>query len=218
MDNNGIEGLYLSLLELDRAAIKALKVTDPYSIHRVVYSLFDDIRNSAQNTGTNGAGRILFSDEGGDFRARRILILSDRRPHSCVPEGYGWVKTKCVPKGLLDHEFYRFKVTVNPCTRENRTGKIIPVKGRGEVAKWFLRRGLSSWGFEAIESHLEIDAINVLRFNAKNGNPVTISTARIKGILRVNDRELFKEGFQNGIGRAKAFGCGLLQIVPIRYF
>lgn len=32
---------YISVLRLDRAAIKALKITDLYSLHRVVYGLFE---------------------------------------------------------------------------------------------------------------------------------------------------------------------------------
>ena len=39
---------YTSVLRLDRAAVKALKVTDLYSLHRVVYSLFDDVRTEAE--------------------------------------------------------------------------------------------------------------------------------------------------------------------------
>jgi CRISPR system Cascade subunit CasE len=36
------------------------------------------------------------------------------------------------------------------------------------------------------------------------------------GKLSVTDRELFKKGFQQGLGRAKSFGFGLLQIVPLQ--
>ncbi len=43
--------LYASVLHLDRHSIQALKVTDPYSLHRVVYSLFDDVRSEASKQG-----------------------------------------------------------------------------------------------------------------------------------------------------------------------
>jgi CRISPR system Cascade subunit CasE len=35
------------------------------------------------------------------------------------------------------------------------------------------------------------------------------------GKLKVTDRIKFKESFRKGIGRAKGFGFGLFQIVPI---
>ena len=45
--------------------------------------------------------------------------------------------------------------------------------------------------------------------------PVTISRAIITGALKVVDREKFRNSFYNGIGRERAFGCGLLQLAPI---
>ena len=44
-----------SVLHLDRRDIKALRITDPYSLHRVVYSLYDDVR-SAEEKG----GRVVY--------------------------------------------------------------------------------------------------------------------------------------------------------------
>ncbi|TVS17243.1 MAG: type I-E CRISPR-associated protein Cas6/Cse3/CasE, partial [Gammaproteobacteria bacterium] len=32
-----------SILQLDRRAVKALRITDAYSLHRVVYSLYPDV-------------------------------------------------------------------------------------------------------------------------------------------------------------------------------
>ena len=37
----------------------------------------------------------------------------------------------------------------------------------------------------------------------------------LSGHLRVTDREKFIQTFFRGFGRGRAFGCGLLQIVPI---
>ena len=41
--------LIASVLILSRRDIKALRITDPYSLHRVVYSLFEDIRSPSKN-------------------------------------------------------------------------------------------------------------------------------------------------------------------------
>lgn len=60
-----------SVLKLNRADCKALKITDAYSIHRVVYELFP------------GESRdFLFADKGGDFKSRQILILSEHSPEA----------------------------------------------------------------------------------------------------------------------------------------
>jgi CRISPR system Cascade subunit CasE len=52
-----------------------------------------------------------------------------------------------------------------------------------------------------------------MQFN-KKGNQVTLGSATLQGGLTVIDREKFKHSFCQGIGRGRAFGFGLLQIVP----
>jgi CRISPR system Cascade subunit CasE len=44
---------------------------------------------------------------------------------------------------------------------------------------------------------------------------VTHGSATLKGELYVTDSEQFKQSFRQGIGRGRAFGFGLLQIVPL---
>lgn len=53
-------------------------------------------------------------------------------------------------------------------------------------------------------------------FKKNNPKPVTISVLDFRGILTVTDPVLFKEKLFNGIGRGKAFGCGLMLIRRVR--
>ena len=69
--------LIASVLKLDRAAVKALRITDPYSLHRVVYGLYPDVRDAGGKAGHTPSG-ILHADQGGDFHSRNILLLADR--------------------------------------------------------------------------------------------------------------------------------------------
>ena len=75
--------LTASVFHLDRAAIKALSITDPYSVHRVVYSLYEDVRSEEEKASCQASG-ILYADQGGDFNNRKILLLADRAPASYV--------------------------------------------------------------------------------------------------------------------------------------
>ncbi len=206
------------MLNLDRRAVKALRITDPYSLHRVVYSLFDDVREERDKRLSRSSG-ILFADQGGDSRGRRVLLLADRKPASIVDGKYGEVESRPVPEGYLDNEHYRFKVIVNPTRRDSASRKLVPVSGRDAVAKWFGERAAPLWGFAVPLNQLQVDKIEVLRFKDKSGNPVTISQAHVQGQLRVIDNHMFQESFKRGIGRGRSFGCGLMQVVPIiNYF
>lgn len=206
--------LIASVLQLDRAAVKSLRITDPYSLHRVVYSLYPDVRDASAKAGSQPSG-ILHVDQGGDFHGRRILLLADRTPADCIDGQYGQVQSKPIPDGFLSHASYRFKVVVNPTRRDSASGKLVPVKGREAVAAWFAERAPTSWGFDVSAEHMQVDRLDVLRFKDKALRPVTLAQAHVQGQLRVRDTEQFRNSFTHGIGRGRSFGCGLLQIVPL---
>lgn len=206
--------MYASVLRLDRTANKALRIKDTYSLHRVIYSLFEDTRSEEEKQTCNISG-IQWVDKGGDLTCRQILMLSKRPPKSCLDGEYGEVQTKIIPSSFFSHSTYRFDVIVNPCRRDNQSGKVIPVKGREKIAQWFIERGEKSWGFSVSEQHLQIDDVSVLKFKEKNQRDVVIQQAKITGYLTVSNPDLFIKSAQNGIGKARTWGCGLLQIVPV---
>lgn len=206
--------LVASVLHLDTRAINALKVTDPYSIHRVVYSLYEDIRGSDAKKKHDSAG-ILFADQGGDLRGRKILMLANREPATHVSGKYGKVQSKLIPETFLDHSHFQFSVLINPVKRDDHSKKLVPIVGRSEIKDWFTSRTENSWGFEVEPQYLQIQKTDVLNFNGKGGHRVTINRAHITGCLKVTDKPRFSNSFRAGLGRAKAFGCGLLQIIPL---
>lgn len=206
--------LIASVLHLDRKAIKALRITDPYSLHRVVYSLYEDVRSAEAKKAGESSG-ILYADQGGDFSERRILLLADRMPACNVEGQYGQVQSKVIPDGFLDHAQYRFKVIVNPTRRDNARRKLVPLKDRATISQWFCERAARSWGFEVSAEHLQVDQVNVLQFQDKQQNSVTLAQAHLQGQFRVTNREQFIHSFAHGVGRGRSFGCGLLQIAPL---
>jgi CRISPR system Cascade subunit CasE len=206
--------MFASALHLDRKAVKALRITDTYSLHRVVYSLFEDVRTDDEKAGSTSSG-IIYADQGGDHHGRKILMLSDRMPHEAVDGVYGEVRTKAIPEEFLDHGRYRFNVVVNPTWRDRASRKLVSVRGRDKIAEWFQNRAPKSWGFKVDEVSLQVDNVDVLQFNDKRKRPVTIVQAHVQGLLEVTDQDSFSQSFKQGIGRARAFGCGLLQIVPV---
>ncbi|AUI88998.1 type I-E CRISPR-associated protein Cas6/Cse3/CasE (plasmid) [Vibrio azureus] len=204
--------LFASVLRLDRAASKALNIKDTYSLHRVVYSLFEDVRNEQEKQASKSSG-IQWVDKGGDATCRQILMLSNRAPMEQVNNQHGEVVTKCLPEGFLNHRTYRFEVVLNPVRRDRQTKKNVPIKGRKEIVQWFISRGQESWGFSVNADQLQVEQVRVLQFEAKHR--VTLQQAKLSGYLTVTDSEAFAHSVANGIGRGRSFGCGLLQIVPV---
>lgn len=206
--------LIASVLHLDRQASKALRITDPYSLHRVVYSLYEDVRTDEEKGASQTSG-ILYADQGGDLHSRQILLLADRMPAECIDGQYGHVQSKPIADSFLEHDRYRFKVIINPTRRDNASRKLLPVKGREAIGDWFCQRALQSWGFRVSPEHLQVGRVDVLSFKGKQQHPITVAQAHIQGQLEVTNRAQFHNSFARGIGRARTFGCGLLQIVPL---
>jgi len=189
-----------SMLKLNRLDCQLLKIKDLYSIHRVVYDLFPGDQRD-----------FLFVDKGGNEYFRKILIVSERAPKQ---PNFGEIESKHIPDHFFNHEKYAFEITVNATQRDGNTKKIKPVKEKNDLAKWFSKKALRN-GFETSDSSLEIGAPNAERFNHSKKGTVTYNKVTIRGKLTVKDRTQFRKTFETGIGRGKAFGFGLLQIMPI---
>lgn len=197
-----------SILKLSRADCNNLKLKDPYSLHRIIYSLFPQQNEDSRD--------FLYCDKGGDWNSRKILILSQRQP--LIPE-HGTIESKIIPESFLDHPQYAFEVRVNPVQRNGPTKKTTPIRGIDQLHKWFIEKSFF-YGFEISEpKKLQVTKVGVVHFEKNKGEKsfkYTHGTATFIGQLKVVNKEEFKKCFKQGIGRAKGFGFGLLQIVPIQ--
>jgi len=202
---------YASVLLLRRVDMKILNIKDTYALHKIVYGLFEDIRSDVEKQNSTPSG-IAYADKGGDFNSRKILMLSNRKPHQ-TPQ-FGQVQTKPIYSSFLTHERYTFEITLNPGKRDKQTGKVVPIRGREGIEQWFMERASKSWGFSVNPKNLQTEKVSVQSFE-KAGKTITHGSATLRGELTVNNRDRFAQSFTQGIGRGRAFGFGLLQIVPL---
>lgn len=139
-------------------------------------------------------------------------MLSNRKPHQ-TPQ-FGVVQTKPIHASFLAHERYAFEIILNPSKRDKQTGKVVPRRGREDIEQWIKARAPASWGFSVNPENLQTGQLSVQTFE-KAGKTITHGSATLKGELAVIDRDRFIQSFTQGIGRGRAFGFGLLQIVPL---
>lgn len=189
-----------SLLHLERSDIQVLKLKSEYDVHKLIYSLFPGSKRT-----------FLYYDQGGDLRGKNFLLLSKDQPLLPIA---GDLQSKHVPEDHLSYHKYAFQVLLNPVIRRGGNSRFIPVIGQEELAAWFIRRA-SGWGFSVDASSLEITDTGVTQIQ-KTANLLVYNKALFTGILTIQDRALFTKSFEIGIGRAKAFGFGLLQIKPLQ--
>lgn len=197
--------MYVSLLSLDAADCAWLELKDLYSAHRVICSLFGF--HDQEKAGSEPSG-IQWRSVAGTGGKMQFLILSDRRP---VEPKFGRLNVKALPEDYFDQGCYHFSVRVNPTKRS--WGKLLPLKTNEEIQAWFARKGGGS-GFEVNSEQIAINGRRVSRFKKGSGTAVLFQVD-LSGTLKVTDKELFFKTFCKGIGRGRAFGCGLMQITPI---
>lgn len=202
--------MIVTLLSLNVVDLAFLRITDAYSLHRVVYDLFEDERTEGQKHISKSCG-FLFVDKGGSQTIRNILILSNRPPQKLR---YGEINSKHISNEFLTHDKYSFEVVLNPTKRDCISGKTIAIRGRKTISQWFVDKAPKSWGFRVEPESLQVQNMDVKTF-VKKGHKVTLNSANLMGTIIITDRTKFVESFQKGIGRGRAFGFGLLQIIPL---
>lgn len=192
-----------ALLKLSKEDALTLRLWDAYSLHKAVYDLFPKIEGRERD--------FLYADRPGKDGSHVVVTLSRRAP---MTPKTGDLETVEIPDSYLERDFYAFELTVNPTKRDKASGALVAVKGRGAICEWFAKKA-PSFGFEVDLAKLQAVDDGVQSFSKDGKTEIVHAYAVLKGVLRVLERPLFKRSFQNGIGRAKGFGFGLLQVVPL---
>lgn len=159
-----------------------------------------------------------------------ILVVSEEKPdYAVLCEKFGFVnhekkwETKeysTLVSKLEVGEIWNFRLKANP-TRSSFTEKQ-GKNGRGKVyahvtldqqKEWLLKKARDH-GFETYDNDFDIINTQWYRFS-KHSNPrhrITLQTTTFEGRLTITDSDRFIEALKSGIGRGKAYGCGLITI------
>ena len=112
--------------------------------------------------------------------------------------------------GLMDcfdnENIFGFTIRANPCKRNEN--KIMPIMDTSLKLQW-MKRCAEKYGFELLQCR----ETGMERHNVqKKDMRFVVCSTDFNGILKIKDKELFKKAFREGIGREKAYGCGLLML------
>lgn len=114
---------------------------------------------------------------------------------------------------------WNFRLTANPVfaqksEKQGERGKVIPYASVLKRTEWLEKKALSN-GFSINPEEVRIVHSDWIRFRKEGtSSPVTIKSATYEGVLTVTDPDLFRKALVDGIGRGKAYGLGLLTVVP----
>lgn len=108
-----------------------------------------------------------------------------------------------------------FRIVANPTWCEAKSRKRLVHREPEQQVEWLVRKGRQH-GFVIPEGEAGPDvvpsAIPTLVGRKNAATKITVEAVRFEGRLVVVDREAFTEAVVGGIGRAKAYGCGLISV------
>lgn len=202
---------------LSRVEIPWEFARNPYELHRQLWRLFPGEEKETRNNGEELRQGFLFRIEDNPTgRPARLLVQSRRAPEAA--SGVVLVGTREIQPQPVAGQRLAFFLTANPiktitdAQRDAKPGKKsekcrVPLIKEEDQREWIARKFADAG---------EIEAVNVLpqapiyfRKGNRGGKLVTVT---FDGVLRVSDPTRMTELLENGIGPAKAFGCGLLLV------
>lgn len=217
--------MYLSRVEIDRQNRKALKdLRHLGCYHGWIEDSFLEDRNKSKQERTRKLWRI------DQLRGKNyLLIQSDLKPDVEALEKYGvkgTVEIKSYDKLLSKVQTgmrARFRILMNTTKsspekiKSGKRGRVIPVP-IDELYDFFLDKAKKN-GFEVNINEVSITERKSQLFKRNSdekteGANLNLVGAIYEGILTVTDEGKFKNALLNGIGRKKAYGFGMLSIIP----
>lgn len=148
---------------------------------------------------------------------RYLLLVSQEQPSLDKMSLYGVTGTAKIKEyrpfinKLEQGTKMRFRLTANPTYRTN--GKIYPHITVEQQKEWLLKRTENA-GFKIVADNFEIISREwpILYHNHRQ---VRLSRVSFEGILEIKDIDNFRNTLIQGIGREKAYGMGLLTVIPL---
>lgn len=219
--------MYISRIRIDpnRAGARRL-LASPQRLHAVIAAATDSPSSRPLwrlDPWAGGLNLLVVSQGEPDFTS--LLAQAELLPED------GWQSSDYTRflDALAPGQGWMFRLAANPVRSLRRTkpdgrlsrGKRVPIVGASGLQEWLLQRAT------ALGVQLQADSFAVTQRRTKDftrrepegsgtgRRRVVIATAQFDGTLQVTDADLLREALRNGVGSAKAYGCGLLTLAPV---
>ncbi|NLU36783.1 MAG: type I-E CRISPR-associated protein Cas6/Cse3/CasE [Clostridiales bacterium] len=214
--------MYLSRIALNTKRRETLHaLTSLQFIHSAIENSFDGERKRNLwriDWYKNKCYLLVLSVEKGDFSN----IVNQ---FGYTDSEWQWETKKYDPllSQLEKDQIWKFRLCANPVRssfkeRNKRTdrGRIFAHVTPEQQKQWLIGKS-ESCGFKLEEDGFDVINTRWIKFyKGKYNHQVILRAATFEGLLTITDVERFKQSLISGIGRAKAYGCGLLTIARPR--
>ncbi|MFD9592079.1 type I-E CRISPR-associated protein Cas6/Cse3/CasE [Kitasatospora sp. NPDC059973] len=189
-------------------------------LHHRVMSLFpDDIATTEARRELGVLFRSETTPEG-----QQILLQSNQPPDVArLPADYGHAATKSLAPlidALRPGLTVRYRIAANPIRKPGRTSRelyglspVVPLRGAAADDWWTRQAETAGLRVQTLHS-TPLDAAR----GARRSDQRHIKHDRVmfEGSAVIDNADLLRSRLGDGIGKGKAYGCGLLSIAPDR--
>ncbi len=213
--------MYLSKIMISPSSKEAsIDLNNPYQMHRTIMNAFPDGISREH-------GSILYRIEL-PTNTRNVYIPSIL-VQSKIKPNWNFINQKdnyllpgdFINPAVMDfnpsiqiNSVFRFRLMANPTRRNKNSKKLEPILTNDELLIWLSKKAEQS-GFLIEPPNIYVKKIQVEQFEAnqhKKKRIFTIHKVLFEGNLLVNNPQKFLFALENGIGRGRSFGCGLLSL------
>lgn len=210
--------MYLSRVELDINNRQKLKdLTHVGAYHSWVEDSFPDEKYHGVRT-----RKLWRLDElhGHTY----LLVVSSSKPDLSRLEKYGVAgsaQTKNYDHYLSEIQNgkrYRFRAVLNPVHSvsdgSEARGRVFPEVTVSQQLSYLEKRAEPN-GFRLIPNEYTVTSRRYVLLKKAGQKTVRLSQAAFEGVLQVQDADLFRKALTQGIGRKKAYGFGMMTVIPL---
>jgi len=191
-----------------------------HDMHRTVMSAFPNITEA---TPARQAHAVLWRLDSTNDGFVQYVQSRTEPDWGVLPEGHLTAPPEVRPlRPVLDAVVpgrrLAFRIVANPTWCEAKSRKRLVHREPERQVEWLMRKG-KQHGFVIPTAGEEPDVapspIPTLVGRKNAATKITVEAVRFDGHLVVTDPEAFTSAVVGGIGRAKAYGCGLISLEPV---
>ncbi len=203
---------------LSKVFIDFRKPKNIYQIHQDLWSLFPDQDDKSR--------KFLFRIEQQQAGVGASILMQSEIVPSSVNEQIKLLGTREYPLSVFKNQRLRFLLIANPVKtikdqqeRKNKKGVIksnrVPLVKEDEQQNW-MERKMQSWAqLDSLRIHPCHPMYFYKRGLENKGYGGKIVPVTFEGVITVQEPDELINQVKQGIGPAKAFGCGLLSLARI---
>lgn len=194
-----------------------------YTLHQSIWRLFSDHAERRRDflyrlEHSKGRPLIYTVSEREPDKNQDLWFVETKRYEPKITAGLQLAFLLCAnpirSKRDAEDKQHRHDVIMEAKTRlrEQDDKRSLAILTQEEGSHWLSSRA-EKFGFKFERDQVRVDSYQQHQFLKRKGaRQVSLSTVDFNGVLTVTNSQLFLKALYNGIGPAKAFGCGLMLV------